>query len=110
MAVIDRDPWVAFTDMTGNRVVLIHLNTGASREFPVGEAPLGIAYDQSGNRLFVVNHGDKSVSKINLDDGIVATLPNVGIAPTKIALYPPTHQGIVLDAGANAVIFIDLDF
>ena len=77
----------------------------------VGASPAAIAIDPVLNLAAVANSGDGSVSLINLaTNSVVKTIPNVGNAPTGIAIDDqlPDHIALVVNSGDNTVSTLDL--
>lgn len=76
-------------------------------EMPVPNAPVGLAVASRGDRLYVGNRGDGSVSVLGLDGAEWARIP-VGAAPGGVA-EDPTHPGRVLvaNAGSGSLTLID---
>src|SRR5258707_13929352 len=77
----------------------------------VGASPSAIAVDPVLNLAAVANSGDGSVSLINLaTNSVVKTIPNVGNAPTGIAIDDqlPDHIALVVNSGDNTVSTVDL--
>ncbi len=76
---------------------------------PVGTFPTGVAVSPDGNRVYVVNSGDDSVSVIDAESGTAAITVAVGRAPYGIALAPDGRKAYVANAGANSVSIIDTE-
>jgi YVTN family beta-propeller protein len=77
----------------------------------VGASPAAIAIDPVLNLAAVANSGDGSVSLINLaTNSVIKTIPNVGNAPTDIAIDDqlPDHIALVVNSGDNTVSTVDL--
>jgi YVTN family beta-propeller protein len=82
-----------------------------SATIAVGASPSAIAVDAVLNLAAVANTGDGSVSLINLaTNSVVKTVPNVGNAPTGIAIDDqlPDHIALVVNSGDNTVSTVDL--
>jgi len=73
----------------------------------VGTFPTGIAVSPDGNRVYVVNSGDDSVSVIDAETGTAALTIAVGHAPYGIALTPNGRNAYVANAVGNSVSVID---
>ena len=85
--------------------------TAPNASITVGASPSAIAVDPVLNLAAVVNSGDGSVSLINLaTNSVVKTIPNVGNAPTGIAIDDqlPDHIALVVNSGDNTVSTVDL--
>ena len=82
-----------------------------SANITVGASPSAIAVDSVLNLAAVANSGDGSVSLISLaTNSVVKTIPNVGKAPTGIAIDDqlPDHIALVVNSGDNTVSTVDL--
>ncbi|HLZ45408.1 MAG TPA: bifunctional YncE family protein/alkaline phosphatase family protein [Gemmatimonadales bacterium] len=83
---------------------------------PVGRHPTGIAWDETGARLYVANGNSDAVSVIDTRRDVVsATIAitpfrqrNIGLAPTAVALAPDYGTLYVTLGGANAVAVYSL--
>ena len=73
----------------------------------VGTFPTGIAVSPDGNRVYVVNSGDDSVSVIDAENGTAALTIAVGHAPYGIALTADGRKAYVANASGNSVSVID---
>ena len=85
--------------------------TAPNATITVGASPAAIAVDPVLNLAAVANSGDGSVSLINLaTNSVVKTIPNVGNAPTGIAIDDqlPDHIALVVNSGDNTVSTVDL--
>jgi YVTN family beta-propeller protein len=85
--------------------------TAPNATITVGASPAAIAIDPVLNLAAVANSGDGSVSLINLaTNSVVKTIPNVGNAPTGIAIDDqlPDHIALVVNSGDNTVSTVDL--
>jgi len=86
------------------------------RDIPAGRHPTALAWNESGNRLFVANGNSDSVTIIDTKaDAVLATIPiapfrerQVGLAPTALALSPDSRTLYVTLGGANAVAVYDV--
>src|SRR5881396_3249552 len=82
-----------------------------TKVIPVGRHPTGIAWDERGGRLYVVNGNSDAVSIIDTHrDAVVGTIAiapfretRIGLAPTAVALSPDATTLFVTLGGANAV-------
>jgi YVTN family beta-propeller protein len=78
---------------------------------PVGASPSAIAIDPVLNLAAVANTADGSVSLISLTtNSVIKTIPNVGNAPSGIAIDDqlPDHIALVVNSGDNTVSTVDL--
>jgi YVTN family beta-propeller protein len=85
--------------------------TAPNASITVGSSPAAIAVDPVLNLAAVANSGDGSVSLINLaTNSVIKTIPNVGNAPTGIAIDDqlPDHIALVVNSGDNTVSTVDL--
>ncbi|MGB8503020.1 beta-propeller fold lactonase family protein [Mycobacterium sp.] len=74
---------------------------------PVGTFPTGVAVSPDGNRVYVANSGDDSVSVIDAESGNAALTIAVGHAPYGIALTSDGRKAFVANASGNSVSVID---
>src|SRR5207244_3461300 len=97
----------------GIAVIDWYAGTVTTRLIPTGKNPTGMALSAGGERLFVVNGDDDSLSAIRLEDGHVDTVPLAaeqllpGLSPSDVALSPDGERVYVAAAGANAVFAFD---
>jgi len=70
---------------------------------PVGILPTAVAVSPDGNRVFVTNQADNSVSVYDTALAAVATTLPAGIAPTGIAYSPDGLRVYVVNRGSNNV-------
>jgi YVTN family beta-propeller protein len=97
-------------------VTRVDLVTGTTTVIPVGRHPTGLAWDQSGGRLYVANGNSDSVSVIDTRTNklvqSIAIAPfherKIGLAPTAVALSPDATTLFVALGGANAVAVYSL--
>ena len=85
--------------------------TAPNATITVGASPAAIAIDPVLNLAAVANSGDGSVSLINLaTNSVIKTIPNIGNAPTGIAIDDqlPDHIALVVNSGDNTVSTVDL--
>jgi YVTN family beta-propeller protein len=73
----------------------------------VGADPAGIAINVSGNRVYVTNSNDSSVSVINATDNTVLRTITVGTQPFGIAVNPQGTKVAVATLGATTISIID---
>jgi DNA-binding beta-propeller fold protein YncE len=63
-----RSAWMS--DTYANRIVKVNLATGAVElTVPVGNAPYGIDVSATGQMVFVINHGDQTLSRVDAQTG-----------------------------------------
>jgi len=93
-------------------VMRVDLVAGTVRKvIPVGRHPTGIAWDETGGRLYVANGNSDVVSVIDTRrDSVVKTIAitpfrerKIGLAPTGVALTPDRTTLFVTLGGVNAV-------
>ena len=83
----------------------------AGKAIPVGRHPTGLAWDESGARLYVANSNSDTVSVIDTrGDSLLRSIAiapfrerKIGLAPTAVALSPDARTLFVTLAGVNAV-------
>ncbi|HEV8381485.1 MAG TPA: hypothetical protein VGQ29_07870 [Gemmatimonadales bacterium] len=93
-------------------VTRVDLVTGtAGKAIPVGRHPTGLAWNESGARLYVANGNSDTVSVIDTHgDSVVQAIAiapfrerKIGLAPTAVALSPDATTLFVTLGGVNAV-------
>jgi len=83
----------------------------AGKQIPVGRHPTGLAWNESGARLYVANGNSDTISVIDTrGDSVVQSIAvapfrerQIGLAPTAVALSPDATILFVTLGGANAV-------
>lgn len=82
-------------------------SASVAAELPVPNAPVGLTMGARGDRLYVGNRGDGSVSVLGLDGAEWSRIP-VGTAPGGVTEHP-TEPGrlIVANAGSGSVTIVD---
>jgi len=83
----------------------------AGKVIPVGRHPTGLAWNESGARLYVANGNSDTVSVIDTrGDSVIQSIAiapfkerKIGLAPTAVALSPDATTLFVALGGANAV-------
>lgn len=89
---------VARVDPTAGEVVA---------EMPVPNAPVGLTEGPDGDRLYVANRGDGSVSVLGLDGAEWARVP-VGTAPGGVIVHPTERRRVlVANAGSGTLTVFD---
>lgn len=73
----------------------------------VGTFPTGIAVSPDGNRVYVANSGDHTVSVIDAENGSAPVTVPVDHAPYGIALTADGRKAYVANASGNSVSVID---
>jgi YVTN family beta-propeller protein len=81
-----------------SRIDTEHLSVAA--ELPVPNAPVGLTMGRRGDRIYVANRGDGSVSVLGLDGKEWSRIP-VGAAPGGVC-EDPLHPGRLLVANAGS--------
>ena len=93
-------------------VTRVDLVAGAAgKAIPVGRHPTGLAWDESGARLYVANSNSDTISVIDTrGDSLLRSIAiapfrerKIGLAPTAVALAPDARTLFVTLAGVNAV-------
>lgn len=97
----------------GEGEVNVYNDTNFSRvaTFGAGADPVGIAYDNRTNQLFVANHGTSNLGVLNATSGaVVASVPFFG-RPTAVALdattglvLVPVYNGSIYNSGTLEVV------
>jgi YVTN family beta-propeller protein len=75
--------------------------------FPTGAIPCAIAVDSKGNRLYVANYGDNTVTVIDAKTGHAWATVRVGDHPKSIAFDPNCNLVYVANTGGGSVTVID---
>jgi YVTN family beta-propeller protein len=93
-----------------NVSVINRLNSTVST-IPVGNAPIGIAANQTGTRVYVANSLSGSISVINttINPNTVTTIPAVSSRPYTLAVNPAGTRLYVTDAtqGENRIAVVN---
>ncbi len=119
------DDTMSVIDLSTNKVVktipaAVAATSTAAATPGIGVAPLGVAMNSAGTRVYVVNYGNASdfstagtVSVVDTDQSsttlntVIATF-NVGVHPELIALNPNGGTAYVANSVGNSVSAIDL--
>ncbi|HWK35490.1 hypothetical protein [Sphingomonas sp.] len=97
------------TGMGSNEVVVIDAATGnlVSRWPSGGEAPINIAYDRAGKRLFVANQKSGDLTVLDSTTGAVKAKVPTGEGALSVAYNPAKQQAYVANRQAGTVSVID---
>ncbi|GEM_PF-6509580 len=91
---------VVFSNQNSQQVATLHwYAANQTTQFSTGKYPCGVAFD--GANIWVVNHGDNSVTKLRANDGT-----NLGTFPAGSDPYAIAYDGAniwITDAGGSAV-------
>ncbi len=95
-------------DRFGNSIMPVDLRSGTTLpEMAAGEEPRVAALDRDGNRLFVVNSGDGTMSVLDTRTGRTLSTINVGGTPMGLAMTPDGKTAWVSNNEDNNVEPID---
>jgi YVTN family beta-propeller protein len=77
------------------------------RTMSVGQAPVGIAADPAGERLYVANRGEGTLSVLAVAGGEAYRLP-VGAAPGGVTIHPADPRRLLIaNAGSGSLTLAD---
>jgi len=77
-------------------VIDTNTNTVTGVPIPVGDFPVGIAYDSANERMYVANRGDGTVSVIDTNTNTVIDTIPVGSVPQFLAYDPINKESMLL--------------
>lgn len=75
----------------------------------VGPFPYAVVLDEVGNRAFVSNWGDRSISVVDLDAGTESRRIPVGDHPNAMVISADARRLFVVSANSNELSVVDLD-
>jgi len=84
---------VAVAGSRSDDVWLVEPSSGGMTRVPVGSRPSGVAFSADGGRLYVANHGDGTVSVVDVPTRSVLATVETGEGPSAVAFAPPPPGG-----------------
>ena len=80
---------------------------GTKIDYPVGSSPIGVAFDNVTNSIWVTNWGSGTVSKVNINDGTRVDYA-VGALPRGVAFDNVTNSIWVANSGVNTISKVNI--
>ncbi|MFA5845213.1 MAG: YncE family protein [Coriobacteriia bacterium] len=106
--VCDPDTGYAYvTSEYAGEVTIIDGTDAKAGTIAIGASPRALAIDAIGDRLFVANYGDGTVSVIRTGDNTIESTVTVGTGPCAIAFDSGDRKAYVTNNGSGSVTVID---
>jgi len=106
MAFFNAGTEVLISDSENDQILRVNLTTDETTTISVGDNPIGVVVNDSDEKAYVVNRGDRTVTEIDLTDNSTSlNSAPLGLSPTQITTKRATSGAsiIILNTGDGTI-------